>query len=552
MVRVQRAFVILVLSLLMVGPFSSVAWAQATPKKPVKPCSDIAALQIENTILFSAKPAPEGTSIAPMGPMMPPIPPQAAHCIVEGEVNKHTGADGNEYGDKFQLRLPDAWNGRFLFQGGGGLDGVLNPAVGMARPGFKTALARGYAVVSTDGGHQAKNPMDASFGADPQARADYQFRSTDLVAQVAKKIVAQYYGSAPHHSYMAGCSNGGREAMMAAQRYPALFDGVVAGDPAFNLTGAAIAEAWFSIKMAEIAPKGANGMPQLSKAFSDADLKLLSHAVLQACDELDGLKDGLIDNPGECRFNPATLQCKAEKNDACLSADQVRAIKTTFAGPSNSSGTALYSDWPYDAGLAEPGWRIWILGNDMMPSLNVLIYPQFVNQVALPTGETPLKNAFAFDFDKDPQRIEKSANLIDADSTDLNSFRKRGGKLILYTGMSDPVFSANDLIGYYGRLANSSGGLASMREFARLFRIPGMNHCMGGPALDTFDDLTAIENWVEKGVAPDQLTATGSSFPGRSRPICPYPQISKYKGSGSTEDAANFICATVKEPGSQQ
>ncbi len=552
MVRIKRGLSILLISLLTVGLFSAVARAQATPKKPVKQCSDVAALQIENTIIFSGKPEPEGTSIAPMGPMMPPIPPQPAHCIVEGEVNKHTGVDDNEYGDKFELRLPDAWNGRFLFQGGGGLDGILNPAVGIARPGFKTALARGYAVVSTDGGHQAKNPMDASFGADPQARADYQFRSTDLVAQVAKKIVTQYYGSAPHHSYMAGCSNGGREAMIAAQRYPTLFDGIVAGDPAFDLTRAAIAEAWFSIKIAEIAPKGANGLPQLPKTFSDDDLRLLSHAVLQACDKLDGLKDGMIDDPSECRFNPATLQCKAEKNDACLSPEQVRVITAVFAGPTTSSRAALYSDWPYDAGLAEPGWRAWILGNDRMPAINVLIYPLFVNHVALQPGETPLQNAFSFDFDKDPQRIEKSANLINADSTDLSSFRKRGGKLILYTGMSDPVFSANDLIRYYGRVADSSGGMTSTQQFARLFRIPGMNHCMGGPALDTFDDLTAIENWVEEGVAPDRLIATGASFPGRSRPLCPYPQFSKYKGTGSTEDAASFTCANGKASGSQK
>ena len=159
MVRIKRGLSILLISLLTVGLFSAVARAQATPKKPVKQCSDVAALQIENTIISSGKPEPEGTSIAPMGPMMPPIPPQPAHCIVEGEINKHTGADGNEYGDKFELRLPDAWNGRFLFQGGGGLDGILNPAVGIARPGFKTALARGYAVVSTDGAHRAKSPM---------------------------------------------------------------------------------------------------------------------------------------------------------------------------------------------------------------------------------------------------------------------------------------------------------------------------------------------------------------------------------------------------------
>lgn len=513
--------------------------AQAQGQKPAQQCSALASIHIENTIILSAKEVAEGATIVQMGP---PIPPQPAHCVVEGIINKHTGPDGNEYGDKFQLRLPDAWTGRFLFQGGGGLDGILNPAVGFARSGFKTALARGYAVVSTDGGHEGKNPGDATFGADPEARADYQYRSTALVTPVAKKIVEQYYGKAPRHSYMAGCSNGGREAMIAAQRYPSLFDGVIAGDPAFDLTRAAIAEAWFSSKFAEIAPKAPNGTPAIQKAFSDSDLKLVTSAVLKQCDELDALKDGLIDNPDACHFNPAVLRCKAEKTDACLSREQVNALQVTFAGPVNSKGTALYWDWPYDSGLAAPGWRIWTLGNDQMPAINVMIYPQFVNHVALPQGDAPIKDALSFDFDKDPPRVNKSANVIDADSTDLRAFREHGGKLIVYTGMSDPVFSANDLIRYYGRLADANGGMSSTQQFARLFRIPGMNHCMGGPALDDFDDLTAIENWVEKGDAPNSIVATGKEFPGRSRPLCPYPQISKYKGSGSIDDATNFTC----------
>jgi feruloyl esterase len=187
-----------------------------------------------------------------------------------------------------------------------------------------------------------------------------------------------------------------------------------------------------------------------------------------------------------------------------------------------------------------------------MPAINVLIYPEFVNHVALAPGEAPVANAFSFDFDKDPPRINKSANLINADSTNLSSFRAHGGKLILYTGMSDPVFSANDLIRYYARLADSNGGMTSTQQFARLFRISGMNHCGGGPALDDFDDLTAIEEWVEKGVAPDRLIATGRGFPGRSRPLCPYPQIAKYRGTGSTDDAGNFACQIVPSFGSEK
>ncbi len=513
-------------------------WALATAQKPqAKDCAALTTIHLENTLVLSAEEAPEGTVVAPFGP-------QAAHCLVKGEVNKHTGVDGVEYGDRFELRLPDTWTGRLLFQGGGGLDGMINPAVGApgVGSGQKDALSRGYAVASTDGGHQGRNPADAAFGSDPEALADYQYRSTDRVATVVKKIVAQYYGRLPQHSYMVGCSNGGREAMIASQRYPTDFDGIVAGDPAFDLTRAAIAEAWATARFAEIAPKDAQGIPQLYQALSDSDLKLMSTAILKACDALDGLTDGLIENPEACRFDPAVLQCNGEKNDSCLSPGQVHAIQQTFAGPKNSAGVALYSGWPYDAGVDAPGWRAWILGTEKMPAINILIYPQFVNHIALQPGEPPLASPFAFNFDTDPPRIEKSQDNIDATSTQMAAFRERGGKIIFYTGMSDPVFSANDLIHYYQKLTHDNGGMDHARAFARLYLIPGMNHCMGGPALDDFDGLTAIENWVEKDEAPDKIMATGKAFAGRSRPLCSYPEIPRYKGSGSTEDAANFAC----------
>ena len=301
-------------------------------------------------------------------------------------------------------------------------------------------------------------------------------------------------------------------------------------------------------KFADIAPKDSQGKPALQRAFSDGDLQLLAGTVLQQCDGLDGLKDGTIDNPDACSFDPAVLQCKAEKNDTCLSAGQVNALHITFAGPKDSKGASLYSDWPYDAGLGAPGWRIWTLGNEQMPAINVLIYPEFLNRVAMAAGETPIADAFSFDFDKDPARVTPTGALMDADSTDLTAFRKRNGKLILYTGMSDPVFSANDLIGYYRRLAQQNGGMADTQQFARLFRIPGMTHCFGGPALDSFDDLTAIETWVEKGTPPDRIVATGREFPGRSRPLCPYPQIPRYQGAGSTEEATSFACQNPQEP----
>jgi len=311
-----------VLAMILIGVRAQAGAQTSVPtqKPQAKDCVALTTIHLENALIISAEEAPEETVVAPFGP-------QTAHCLVKGEVNKHMGADEVEYGDRFELRLPDAWTGRLLFQGGGGLDGMVSPAVGAfaVGSGEKDALSRGYAVVSTDGGHQAKSPMDASFGSDPEALADYQYRSTDRVATVAKKIVAQYYGRLPQHSYMVGCSNGGREAMIASERYPNDFDGIVAGDPAFDLTRAAIAEAWATARFAEIAPKDAKGTPQLQLALSDSDLKLMSTAILKACDALDGLTDGLIENPQACRFDPAVLQCKRfvsfSRPSACDSAD---------------------------------------------------------------------------------------------------------------------------------------------------------------------------------------------------------------------------------------
>ena len=461
---------------------------------------------------------------------------------MKGEVNKHTGADGVEYGDRFELRLPDTWTGRLLFQGGGGLDGMISPAVGAlgVGSGKKDALSRGYAVVSTDGGHQGRTlPMPPSDRI-REALADYQYRSTDRVATVAKKIVAQYYGRLPQHSYMVGCSNGGREAMIASQRYPTISMALSPAIPPSTSHEQRSPKPGPQRASPRLLPKMRREFRQLYLALSDSDLKLLSTAILKACDSLDGLLTGSLKIPEACRFDPAVLQCKTEKNDSCISPGQVHAIQQTFAGPKNSAGIALYSDWPYDAGVDAPGWRAWILGTEKMPAINVLIYPQFVNHIALRPGEPPLASPFAFNFDTDPPRIEKSQDNIDATSTQMAAFRERGGKIIFYTGMSDPVFSANDLIHYYQKLTQNNGGMDHARAFARLYLIPGMNHCMGGPALDDFDCLTAIENWVEKGEAPDKIIATGKAFPGRSRPLCSYPEIPRYKGSGSIRRCGEF------------
>jgi len=469
-----------------------------------------------------------------------------AHCLVVGEVNSHTGRDGIAYGDRFELRLPARWNGRFLFQGGGGLDGVLQPALGLisapAGAGPSSALARGFAVVSTDGGHEQaalKSPGD--FGRDPGALADYEYDSTRRVTRTALALVESYYRQAPRWTYFMGCSNGGREGLIAAQRYPQLFDGIVAGSPAFDLTGVMVAEAWNSDVLAGIAPRDAQGRPELSQALSDSDLNLLAHAVLARCDALDGARDGLVSDPAACHFDPGVLVCRPGQLHGCLSTRKLMAIRKVFAGPVSRDGHRLYSSWPYDPGIAAPGWRFWMLGSAQMPALNVLITPAAINGLVL-GGKAPAIDLWRFNFESDPARFARVAKDLDAVSTDYAALRKRHGKLLMYAGMADPVFSANELIAYYRRVLEANGGTAATQRFARLFLVPGMNHCGGGQATDEFDPLSAMQHWVEQGRPPGRLIAAGRAFPGVTRPLCPYPAVARYSGSGSMRSAGAFIC----------
>ena len=503
-------------------------------------CKELAKLQLANTVMTEAVEVAAGTPVRVGAVEVTSLP---AHCLVRGEVNKHVGAEGKEYGDRFEVRMPDAWQGRVLFVGGGGLDGIVNPAVALqgqaARPDSRSALAMGYAVVTSDGGHEAQSFAmgDGAFGADPGARDDYNYLSTKRVMDVARELVKSRYGSAVQHAYFAGCSNGGREGLMTAERYPKEFDGVVAGAPAFNLTHAAIAEAWNTDQLASLLPK--DGSPDLSKALTGGDLNVLVSALLDRCDALDGLKDGLITNPEACHFDPAVTECAAGQSAGCLAPEKVRVVKAMFGGPKNSKGEALYSPWAYDAGIAAEGWRVWVTGLGGSPSVNVMIFPSFFNGLALP-GAQPKVDILHFDFDRDAARLEGPAKEINADSTDWSGYRAHGGKLLLYTGMSDPVFSALDLIRYYKQVVSANGG--QKQEFARLFLVPGMNHCSGGPALDDFDALGAIQRWVESGVAPESMLSTGTAFPGRSRPLCAYPRYAMYDGHGSPEKAESFHC----------
>lgn len=484
----------------------------------------------------------EVAEITPAGPFKAPFgPPGGAaidlpeHCLVRGMLEPRTGVGGHSFGIGFEIRLPTSWNGRFLFQGGGGLDGAVTPAIGMAGSG-PTALGRGFAVVSTDAGHQGQ---DASFATDQQARLDYAYQALGKVTAQAKQIIASYYGRPAKWSYFMGCSNGGRQGMMAAQRYPLEFDGIIAGDPGFRLSRAAVGELWDSTQLSRIAPKDGQGRPIISQAFADADLKLVSAAVLEQCDGLDGVKDGMVNDVKACRFDPKTLLCKGSATTACLSAAKVDALRKIFGGARDSRGEPIYASWPYDAGISSPDWRVWKMGfSPTAPGVNQTMGLDALRRY-FATPPDPTITPENFDFDRAAALTAQTGAINDPTSTYMTSFVQHGGRLLIYQGVSDPVFSANDIMAWYDKLARDAG---PPQDWARLFLVPGMNHCQGGPSTDRFDALAALQAWVEDGRTPDRLVATGAAFPGQSRPLCPYPKVARY-GGGDKASADSFACS---------
>ena len=488
----------------------------------------------------------------------------AAHCEVVGEINARVGVDGMPYAIRFHLRLPQIWNERFYFQGGGGTDGNIGNALG------GTALATGFSVVSTNAGHDNAINNDpnaggsAAFGIDPQARSDYGYNAIGVVTPAAKALIEHYYGQPPDCSYFVGCSNGGRQGMVASQRFPHYFDGIIAGDPGFNLPQAGVAEAYDSQAFADVARElGAfdpSGQPLLTGTFSNADLALVADGVLASCDGLDGLEDGMVNNFPRCRFNPRTLQCPGAKEAGCLSAALVKALRKVFSGAQNSRGQSLYADWPWDSGIRDFGWRIWKIGVPNTPvntAINLTLGGAAVPLVFMnPPDVVPtsglVEYMLNFDFDRDAPRIfrrhagiyrESPMQFMSANDVNLSNFKQSGGKMILYHGVSDPVFSINDTIDWYEKVNRRHDGKAS--RFVRLFAVPGMAHCGGGPATSQFDAFGALTDWVERGIAPGQILATAPAttpWPGRTRPLCPYPTQPRYRGEGGIEDAANFEC----------
>jgi feruloyl esterase len=498
----------------------------AAQSQSADPCAALAGLKIDGVEITKAAPIPAGTTIPGPYPNAPALGPLSAHCRVDGVINRRQGVDSQEFGIGFALALPDkaAWNGDFMMQGGGGGNGIVAYPVGANYAGDTAALTRGFAVASTDTGHKAKTgPFDFSFMRDQQAYLDFAFLANAEVAGVAKQIIARYYTKPVSYSYFIGCSTGGREGMILSQRYPTVFNGIVSGDPAMRtgLSNLAIGQ-WIPVAYNQATPKDESGKPHVEKLLTDADRKLFMDALMKKCDARDGEADGMIFDPLGCDFDPAELACKPGQTEGCIAPEKIAAVKKAFAGPKNAYGTQVYPGFLYDAGIAMKGF---------VPGLLALG----------PSGIFgPYTSATEIDVDK--LALHASDPLVEPESTNLSSFSLNGGKLIFFHGDSDPWFSPLDTLQYYKSLAEANGGADKVAEWSRMFLVPGMAHCGGGPALDHFDMLTAVVNWVENGTAPDSVIATGAAFPGRSRPLCPYPKHAQYNGKGDSQDARNFQC----------
>ena len=507
--RYLMAFAIVVCA---VVPFE----AQTQEQTPTA-CGALAALKLPDAAMIKASAVDAGSFRAPGARADAPAMPTPAFCRVEATLTPTP-----ESHIRIEVWLPpsSAWNGKFLGTGNGGAGGVIS------YPALAGGLAKGYATANTDMGTSTTG-LDFSFGVGHREMiVDWGYRSTHLMTVIAKAIAKSYYTRDPQQSYFTGCSTGGHQAITEARRYPEDYNGIVAGDPANNRVRLHMNGYW-AYEATHDDP--ASYIP-LSK------LPMINKAVLNACDALDGLTDGIIDDPRKCTFDPATLQCSGADAANCLTAPQVTAMKKIYQGPKN----------PRTGELIFPGMYVGSEINPLGLDRTLANAPDSGRPRPVP-GLAPWTNwkGPGYDWDKDASMVisELSPVLDDADP-DLSAFKKHGGKLLLYTGWADPLIPAADLVHYYEGMQKKMGGAQATNDFARLFMVPGMGHCAGGNAPTRFDALAMLEPWVEKATPPEKMVAAQivNGQTTRTRPLCVYPQVAKWNGTGSQDEAANFTC----------
>jgi len=493
-------------------------------------CENIASLKLPDTAITAAQsvaaheftPPVPFPSAGPRGALSVVSPKDLpAFCRVAATIRPSKDSD-----IKFELWMPfSGWNTKFMGIGNGGWAGAISYA------NMSEQLARGYATASTDTGHEGNN-TDASFAlGHPEKIADFGYRAVHEMTLKAKAIIAAYYGQAPKRSYWNGCSTGGRQALKEAQQFAADFDGIVAGAPANFFTHLSAQYVW----VGQAIHKDESALIPASK------LPLIHGAVLEACDARDGVKDGILEDPRRCDFDPKALECKSADGPNCLTtpqADLARRVYNPSINPRTKQqvypglmrGSEL--NWGFGIGhvVAQP------------PALAMGVFKYVTLQDAS-------WDYTKFDFDADLARVDRiDHGTINATDPDLTQFFRRRGKLLQYHGWTDQGISPLNSIGYYNSVLDAMGGAGKVKDSYRLFMVPGMDHCGGGEGPNTFDSISVIEQWVEKGKAPDQMIASHlkDGKAELTRPLCPYPAVAVYSGSGSTDDAANFSCAAPK------
>jgi feruloyl esterase len=446
-----------------------------------------------------------GAPAAPAAQQMLP-----AYCRVSATLKPSPDSD-----IKIEVWLPvgAGWNGKYEAVGGGGWAGVIS------YPALASAVQEGYATSSTDTGHEGGN---ANFAVGhPEKIVDFSYRAVHEMTVKAKAIIAAYYGDGPKLSYWNGCSSGGKQGLKEAQRFPADYDGIIAGAPA-NRTALALWVAFAELK------DPASTIPQ-------AKYPAVHQAAIAACDSRDGVKDGLIDDPSKCKFDPKVIECKGPDGPSCLTAPQVEAARRIYATALNPrTGQKLF---PALVPGSELGWAV--LGGGPEASQVILDHFKYV------VFKNPAWDWRTFDFDKDIVRSEEPENVVmNATDPNLKQFFGHKGKVLLYHGWADPNISPLSTVQYYKNVVDTMGGEKKTSDSIRLFMAPGMGHCRGGEGPNKFDVEGALDTWVDKGTAPDKLIASHATAGkvDRTRPLCAYPQVAKYKGSGSIDEAANFAC----------
>ena len=493
-------------------------------------CEGLAQLALPNTKITIAQTIPAG-EFTPAGRTA--IKDLPAFCRVAATLNPSTDSD-----IKIEVWLPvEGWNGKYRGQGNGGFAGTISFEA------MAAAVKLGYATAGTDTGHTGN---DASWAlGHPEKVVDFGWRAIHEMTLKAKALIESYYGSGPKQSYFSACSDGGREALMEAQRFPADYDGIIAGAPA---------NYWSRLLSADMLMQavilGGDGYIPPSK------LPAITAKAMDACDARDGVTDRLLTDPRQCKFDPAVLLCKGADSDTCLTEAQVRTLKAIYAGAKDAAGRLYFPG--YMPGSEDSGWNTWITGPTPRRSASYFFGSQFFSNMVYQKADWDYRT---FNFEEGSKLAEaKTAAALDAIDPNLKAFKARGGKLIMYHGWNDPAIPALNTINYFASV-EARMGKRDLESFLRLFMAPGMAHCGGGPGPNSFgaggsggsdadhNMYRALEQWVEQGIAPARIIATkynDDRNPAQgvkmTRPLCAFPQVAKYKGGGDPNDAANFVC----------